>query len=306
MTGWRDLILLRPGWLLLVAAIAFAAFLIRRRATQPGDWARVADAELLAAMATIGRVRAHGAGIGIKRIGMRDTALVAAAVIALALTGPAMERRTTDTFRNLDGVILVMDVSPSMLAADTWIQHVAAARTALSALGSKPAALIIFAGDAYRGAALTAERQQIGYTIALIDAETVPDPGSRPERGLAMAAAQLQTAGIVAGDVVLFSDGGGIGPAAIAAADRIADTGATLHVVGDPNAASGLSTLARIASGRVYSPTEIDALAQELAKTGRERMAVNDQARLFWKDYGRFLLILALFPVAQLCRRGAI
>ena len=121
-----------------------------------------------------------------------------------------------------------------------------------------------------------------------------------------MAAAQLQTAGIVAGDVVLFSDGGGIGPAAIAAADRIADTGATLHVVGDPNATSGLSTLARIASGRVYSPTEIDALAQVLAKTGRERMAVNDQARLFWKDYGRFLLILALFPVAQLCRRGAV
>ena len=50
----------------------------------------------------------------------------------------------------------------------------------------------------------------------------MPDPGSRPERGLALARRIQQEAEILAGDVILMTDGAGLTPRAFAEAEAIA------------------------------------------------------------------------------------
>ncbi len=74
---------------------------------------------------------------------------------------------------------------------------------------------MVFAGDAYLASQLSHDRRSLGTAMALLDGSFIPDPGSRPERGLALARASLAAAGLVTGDIPILSDGGGLGPAAL-------------------------------------------------------------------------------------------
>ena len=297
-----EVILLRPLWLLLLPGVVFLAVLLRRRAGAVGDWSRVIAPHLMQAMAALGRIEGGGRRIS------GGGALVAGAVIVIALSGPALERRESVGFRNLDGVIFVVDVSASMTGDANWPRSRTMGRIAVAALGAKPAALIVFAGDAYIASALTRDSDQIGLTLALLDQDTVPDPGSRPARGLTLAAEMLRQAGIVAGDVVLISDGGGAGPDVIDAARAIRAAGARLSVVlapteqGDP--ATAFAPLARIGDAELFTLAEADRLVARMGQSARMRMEALGHRRMFWADYGRVLLLLALIPLGGLFRRS--
>lgn len=295
--------LLRPEWLLALPALALLAVLVHRRASTPGAWARAIDPHLMAAMRRLGRVETRGASVAVL------LPLIAAAAIVLALTGPAVERREAAAYRNLDGVVLVVDASPSMVGDPAWPAAVTGLRTALTGLGSKPAALVVFAGDAYVAAPLTADSRQVGLTLSLIDAGTVPDPGSRPARGLAEAVAMLREARILRGDVVLATDGGGLGAAALAEARRIAAAGARLSVLwvatADAGDAGAAGQLAEAGGGQVFRPDEAERLARALAPEAGDRVVRQDLRLLFQVDRGRYLLALALVPLFLLFRRSA-
>ncbi|TCP40415.1 VWA domain-containing protein [Rhodovulum marinum] len=294
------LALLRPEWLLALPLVAGLGLWAWRRQRGLGDWMRAADPGLLRAMRAIGRVDGRGAA------GAALLAPLAAGIVVLALTGPAVDRSGASAFRNLDGAVFVLDASPSMVAGPGWPDAVAAARIGLGALGAKPAALVVYAGDAYLAAPFTRDTAQLGLTVSVIEPGTVPDPGTRPERALAMAADLLAQADILAGDVVLITDGGGVGAGAMAAADRIAGAGAALSVVRIGTApGEALETLARAGGGAVHAPADLDALRAALATGAGDRLAREDYALLFRADLGRYLLILALFPLLLLFRRAA-
>lgn len=298
MTG---LALLRPEWLAALPLVLALAVWAWRRQRGLGDWQRAADPGLLRAMQAIGRVDARGASRAIL------LAPLAALLVALALTGPSVERRGTTAFRNLEGAVFVLDASPSMVEGPGWPDAVAAARTGLAALGSKPAALVVFAGDAYLAAPFTLDRGQLGLTVSVIEPGTVPDPGTRPERGLARAAELLAQAEILAGDAVLITDGGGTGPEAIAIARRIAAGGDVLSVVrvGDAQGAdAALAELAAAGGGQLFTRADLERFAATLGTEGRDRLAREDRALLFRDDLGRYLLALALVPLLLTFRRA--
>ncbi|MFZ5963717.1 VWA domain-containing protein [Thalassococcus sp. BH17M4-6] len=291
-----DLALLRPVWLVLLPALVLLGVVLRRRQAGLGDWNKVVDPAMMRALRALGRVDAQSAA----RRGL--TALVAAGLIALALIGPAVERRDAAAFRNLDGVVFVLDASPSMLESERWPALQTMGRFGIAALGSRPAGLVVFGGDAYVATDMTGDTDQLGLTFSLIDGDTLPNPGSRPERGLELAARMLRDADVLAGDVVLISDGGGLGPAALEQAAAIAAQGARLSVV---SAAPGdtVAVLARTGGGQVFDTDQTDDLAAFLRQSGRERLEQQDYPLLFWADYGRYVLLLALIPVLMLFRR---
>ncbi len=295
MTG-LDLVLLRPEWLLALPVIAGLAAWLWRSRRDAGDWSRVIDPALLAALAALGRIdRARPGPTGL-------AALAAAALSAIALSGPAIERRDAAAFRNLDGVVFVLDASPSATGSESWEALRTMGRVGLAAFGARPGALVVFAGDAYVASDMTADTRQVGLTLSLVDTETVPDPGSRPDRGLALAARMLDEAGIIAGDVILLTDGGGIGPASYKAAAAIASRGARLSVVSpDPS----LAPLAEAGKGRAFGLEDGTALATFLAEDARTRLERQDYPLLFRADLGRYLLLLALLPALLLFRRPA-
>lgn len=290
--------LLRPLWLLALPLLAAAGWWLARRAGGLGDWERAVAPELLAAMRAMGRV-APGRG------GDRGWTLpAAAALIGLGLAGPAVERRDAIAFRNLDGVVFVLDASPSATGGAGWTDLIGAGRAAVAALGSRPGGLVVFAGDAYVATDMTADARELGQTLSLVDAETVPDPGSRPARGLALARRMVDEARILAGDVVLLGDGGGIGPAAMAEAGRIAESGARLSLVA-PDPGPEAAALAAAGGGVVFPAGDALALADWIAEESRAKIVRQDHPLLYWSDLGRWVAALALLPLFLAFRRMA-
>ena len=207
-----------------------------------------------------------------------------------------------------------MDLSQSVTVSGRLDETLAAARQLLGQAGTRPVALIVYGGDAYMASAFTSDHRALGTTIAVLDGETLPELGSRPERGLAFARRSLTDADVIAGDVVLVTDGGGIGDDAHREAAAIAALGSRVSVLLAPSAdvASGASppdrdlaeALARSGGGfvaDVLDPASVAGLVDDDAST---RLAGGDFATLVWQDYGRFLLLLALIPALALFRRG--
>lgn len=293
MTG---VTLLRPWWLLALPLLALLGWRMWSRRRGLGDWERVADPALIQVMAALGRIDGR-AGRGPLLAG-----LAASAIAVLALAGPAVERRDTQSWRNLDGVLFVVDVSDSVTEHARWLALLTAGRFVMDRLGTRPGGLIVFAGDAYAVQDMTLDHLQLGQTLSLIEPGLVPDPGSRPGRALSMAADRLAAAEVIAGDVVLFSDGGGLGPDALAAAETIVRHGARLSVIGFTPTPQ-LAELARTGGGRLFTPEEAGALEDWLAQDARTRLERQAVPLLYWRDFGRWVLALAVLPLLLLFRR---
>ncbi|EBA06951.1 vWA domain-containing protein [Sagittula stellata] len=291
--------LLRPEWLLLLPLLAGLGWWLHRQRGQLGGWERAANPALLQALAALGRVSHSRGGTGL------FAALGAAAIGILALSGPAQERRDAVSFRNLDGAVFVIDASPSVTGSDRWSQLQTMGRFGVSALGTRPGGLVVYAGDAYVASDLTRDLRQLGQTVSVIDAETVPDKGSRPGRGLALATQMLEDGQVLAGDVVLFTDGAGLGPDTLAEAQAIAARGARLSVVTLNAPSAETETLSRVGNGRTFTLDQTDAFARFLSEDARTRLEAQDFPLLFQRDFGRYLLALALLPLLLLFRRRA-
>ncbi|MFK7751797.1 MAG: VWA domain-containing protein [Sedimentitalea sp.] len=292
------LILLRPLWLLALPALGLFGWWLHTRRGGLGDWHRAADPGLMAAMVALGRVDTRASRAPLLAIMGFVTVLV------LALSGPAIERRDALSYRNLDGVLFVIDTSASVTEDARWPQMLTMGRFGLASLGTRPGGLIVFGGDAYVATDMTLDHVQLGQTLSLIDADTVPDAGSRPERALALAARLLQDAEVIAGDVILLSDGAGLGPDSLAAAAAITAQGARLSVVSLHAPSAAMRTHAKLGQGAVFTLEQTDDLARWLDSSARTRLEQQDYPLLFWKDIGRYGLVFALVPLLMLFRRS--
>lgn len=304
------LAILRPWWLIGLPVAIMVAFVAVRRSGGVGDWRRAVDPHLLDAIARRGGVVA-GKGRG------AITAAAAAALIAIALLGPAQERSDASTFRNLDTVIIALDLSRSVAESPQFRDAKIAALAAAQAAGTRQVAVIAFAGDAYLVAPPTNDPKGLETTLSALDGQTVPDFGSAPARALGLARKTLKDAGAVGGDVVLITDGGGIDDGARGEARGLASDGAALHTLFvEPKTATDappgpklsgrpelevLASLGGGASGTVDEHLPVD---ERLASRPADRLGAGAYASLVWYDYGRWLLALAVVPALLLFRRG--
>jgi len=224
--------------------------------------------------------------------------MLAAALVILGLSGPAVERRDALSFRNLDAVIFVLDVSEEMATRADWTDVQLLGRFAIASLGTRPGALIVYGGDAYVATDLTRDHTQLGQTFALIEPGLVPDPGALPRPALALAEQILTEGQILNGDVVLIT--GGTGEDLRAEAQRLAATGARLSIVlpggGAPSWGAELG-------GQVFDLKDIDPLSTYLQQQARTALERDEYPLLYWRDLGRYVLALAVLPLLLLFLR---
>ena len=292
-----DAALLRPLWGLGLLVVAAIGAYVWRRSGALGGWSKAANPHLLEAMAELGHVDERGD----KR---RLVAAIAVAVITvLALAGPALERREANSFRNLDAVVLVVDVTPAGAQEEIWTQLQTLGRFAVASLGTRPAALVVYAGDAYVATDLTHDHQQLGQTLSLLDAETIPDEGVRPDLGLGLARQILSDAQIIAGDVLLISGGDGLGPELLATAGEMNSSGIRLSVISAADPSDRLAAMARVGGGQVFTPDTAQAMTNWLTQSSRTLLERLDISLIHWRDFGRYLLLFALVPLAYLFGR---
>lgn len=320
---------LRPLWLLALPVLWALAWWLARRRAADGDWARLIDPELLPDL----RLEAAGRGA----VSPWPWLALAWSVAVLALAGPAWERDATAAWRAPGAWVLVLDLSPSMAASDLPPNRVTRARYGiddlLAAARDTRVGLVVFADETFTVTPLTEDVATVRAMLPPLAPEIMPSPGDRLAPALEQAAQLLARAGRKGGQVVLLSDGYDDPAAALDAAQRLQNQGATLHVVGigsvtgapvaEPRGgfsldARGQPRLARLdveplrqlaagGGGRYVDLAGLPDLITVLRAASRGEDGATAMAGIeveHWRDAGVWLLPLLLLLVAPLARRG--
>jgi Ca-activated chloride channel homolog len=324
----RHLQFLRPAWLLALPLLwALCIWLARR--TGEGGWAQVIDAELLSAL----RLDSGG-----KR-GRSPWLLLASAwtLATLALAGPSWQNAPSIAYRGNSAWVLVMDLSPSMLAADVTPNRVTRARYALDDIlnGAQDArvALIAFSDEPYTVTPMTDDVATIRALTPPLSPDIMPSAGDNVAPALEQAGKLLHQGGGKNGQIVVLTDGFADPSSAFAAAKKLKSQGYTVNVVGigTPNGAplgktgggfaqnaQGKLNLARLDKGRLEElaasgggsyvdlaqlPNLIGQLQASADRSSQatEQKDIRVAHRL---DGGIWLLPLILLATALLARRG--
>lgn len=298
--------LLRPWWLAVLAAVLAIGYLGLRKGAALGDWAAVIDVKLLNALS------ARGAVIpGNRR--KRFAAVLSAALIALALVGPAVRRAAQNGYRNLDATVIAVDLSHAMSGNGSLPAAKAAAAAIAQAAGSRQIALIAYAGDAYLATPFTSDQDWLQTVISALDAQTILEKGTHPDRALSLARKILQRDHIVQANVFLVSAGAGIDSSAFQEARHLVATGYSVDTVFAPSQKtagklderSGESLLKRLAAdGKGASANALNLQpVLRLADRAPPRLTKSEYQLLIWRDLGLFLVAAALIPALFLFRR---
>lgn len=302
------LVLLRPWWLCGLLAAALAALWLRRRRLG-ADWAGVTDPALLPVLRRLGLV-SDG-----RRDGSALLALAAAGLLSLALAGPALMRPGAIAYRALDPLILVLDLSPSVVAGAAPLNDLkAAAARILTGANGRPVGIMVYAADAYLASAPTSDADSLQGLVAVLARDTMPVAGSRPDIALSMARDLFRGKdgpGLGGADLVVISDGGGVGERAAEEAARLASDGARVWALSLPRVATGapapdhdgLAALARRGKGAALPAADVAQLLERIAAARDMRLARDPATRAAWRDLGPWLLPFVLAALWPLFRR---
>jgi len=320
---------LRPAWLAAVPVWLVLVFWAWRTAAPSSPWERLCDPELLPHVV-------EGGG------GRRSRTLFAGAALAgvlalTALAGPAWRELPQPVFRSEAALVVALDVSRSMQAADLVPSRLVRARHKIRDLLAQrtdgATALVAYAGDAFTVTPLTRDTRTIQATLSSLDPDIMPVRGTRTDRAVALARVLLDRSGAVGGRVLLVSDsveGGGVE----AAARQLVAAGHSLSVLGVggvdgapiPDGGGfvkdrrGNVVVARLdeadlsrlaaAGGGVYARYSVDradlarVLADDPRRAGQSLVPGLEADR--WREEGPWLALLLVLGVLPLFRRGVI
>ncbi len=232
---------LRPWWLLTIPVLTLAAGWCLRSYQQSG-WAARIPARKLAALtvdqpqdpdqpAMINRNSADNTGIESpphaentdeqhRRVRRLIVLILLSHLIGvIALAGPSWKQADNPLASNRQAMVILFDLSPSMMARDVSPDRLTLAKLKLIDVlrmrQDGETALIAYAGDAHRIAPLSDDPATIETLVSTLHPDIMPLPGSHPERAVAMAVELIQGADLDQGDILLITDG--IHPDALAA-----------------------------------------------------------------------------------------
>lgn len=194
---------LRPWWLLAIIPALIIGVLLWRHKRQSQQWQSVIAPELLPHLLD---------GESVKVNPWYLLALMSAWLIAaLALAGPTWEKRPVAVEKNQQALVLVLDLSPSMLSQDLKPSRLIRARLKIADIlrerSDGQTALIVYAGDAHGVIPLTDDSKTINNLLPTLSPNIMPIPGSNTEAAIEKALAMLRGGNLNQGDILLITDG---------------------------------------------------------------------------------------------------
>lgn len=295
------LILLRPWWILALLPWIALALWHMQPGSDAGGWRRVMPRPMLRAMIALGALG------GQQPVWQRIMVPLAIFCLILGLTGPAIQRRDAPVLAQTDAVVIAVDLSPSVAQGPGLEQAQFAAAGLLQALRGRPVGLVLYGGEAYTAAAPTSDLATLETLIAVLEADTMPNPGSRIADALGQAGKMLEQPRRA--DLVLISDGGGVDAQAETEAKRLADAGVRISALQIPDTAPGApvppsDALDRLVKGGgdVMPADQTERMAARLTRANN---SVRDPvlSALQYRDLGPFLAAFALIPLLVMLRR---
>jgi len=194
---------IRPAWLLLmIPALSLGIYLLRQR-SRSQQWEQVVAPHLLPFLI-------DGNTGPIKRA-PAIALLIAWLLGSLAMAGPTWQRLPQPLYRESSALVLIWDLSPSMLAEDVKPSRLVRARLKLIDLLKQRkeglTALIAYSGEAHVVTPLTDDTETIISLLHGLDPGILPSTGSNAEMALELANQLLKDSGIVSGDILYLTDG---------------------------------------------------------------------------------------------------
>jgi len=194
---------LRPLWFWGVVPLVMLLYLLSRRHLSSRSWRAVVDQRLLPYLLLGKDVKSGPASL---------LAVGLAGLLAIvALAGPAWQQLEKPVFRQQSALVILLDLSRSMDAADIRPSRLQRARLKLLDILKKrregQTALIAYAATAYVVTPLTSDSKTIAAQLPSLSTDLMPAQGSRPDRALELATDLLSQAGVSRGSVLLVTDG---------------------------------------------------------------------------------------------------
>ncbi|PXX90986.1 hypothetical protein DIT71_10785 [Marinobacter vulgaris] len=326
-----DFHFLRPLWLLLLLAALLLPLLLRRFHQSDSGWSRIIPAQLLRPL--ISQSGADGA----RRKSPVAPAVAAVIVLAIALAGPSWRQAPTPLQQQNDSLVIVLDLSLSMLATDVEPDRLTVAkrkiRDILRTREGALTALVVYAADAHVVTPLTDDRNTIEGMLDVLEPVIMPAAGNRADLGIQRGLELLEQGAPGSGRLLLLADTVGEryreritdqlagsrfalstlavgttegGPIPLARQGFIKDNDDIVIARADPD---GLENLASRNGGKSHELTITDADIDALDLRPRDSADWQDSDQDLtvnrWQDDGYWLLWLAA-PLALIgWRRGA-
>ena len=319
---------LRPWFLLAFLPFAVLIWWAMKFRAQTGLWQQVCDPELLPYITDKPASRENRWQYLLVLIG-------SSAILALA--GPSWQQLPTPVFRQDSALVIVLDLSRSMNAADIKPTRLERAKFKISDLlrlrKDGQTALVVFTEQPYIVTPLTSDAKTIENQLPALTSEIMPTQGSNLLNAVEKAAELLTQAGIRGGDILVLSDAVKTDPNTLD--NLVQDQNLRISVigVGTPQGAPvmnnngsfiadesgnvilmslntvGLRELATIGNGLYQTITNDDSDVERLARfieaqAGDEAESSADLFADRWREFGPWLLIACL-PFAPFAfRRG--
>lgn len=199
----NDFHFLRPLWFTLLVPLLVLVWWALRQRAHGSLWSRVCDAALLPYV-----VQGHVTQL---KNSSAWWLLAAGALAITALAGPVWQRLPVPVFRADAALVIALDLSSSMTAADIKPSRLARAKykvaDLLRARTTGQTALLVFAAQSFVVTPLTNDSYTISAQLQALDTSIMPSQGSEPATALELAGKLLQQAGMPEGDVLLITDG---------------------------------------------------------------------------------------------------
>ncbi|MCF6318947.1 MAG: VWA domain-containing protein [Proteobacteria bacterium] len=208
----NNLHFIRPWVLWSLPVVLFIVWKLQNSNNKDDAWSKICDSHLLDAI----KIKSAGKG------SQWSLLLWPISIVAvLAISGPAFRKMPTPVIKNQAALIIVLDVSKSMLADDIKPNRLERAKFKINDILDKrkdgQTALLVYSGDAFVVTPLTDDTETIALMLKAISPDIMPVQGSRVDIALYKAQELLQQAGQISGDVILIADGSNDGKAENAA-----------------------------------------------------------------------------------------
>ena len=323
-----DFHFIRPYWLLAILPAVVISVLMLRNKLSRGNWTACCDAELLPFLLQDKTVNQSRLWL---MLGVISTLLM-----IIALAGPTWQRLPSPAFRNDAALVIALNLSTSMDAADIKPSRLTIARYKIADILKQrkdgQTALIVYSGDAFTVTPLTDDTNTIDSQLAALTTDIMPSQGNNTAVALEKAVALFKQAGLQTGQILLITDTVEMNTT-LSTVKKLANFQLSVLGVGTEDGAhialpeggflkddqgsivvtklnaANLSSLAQAGHGLYQTLTaddeDIKSLLNAFDKPIQQQgKADNDMMLEQWNDQGAWLLLLVLPLAALFFRKG--
>lgn len=319
---------LRLYWLLALPLLAWLLWQLWHREKRAGRWQLLLPPAFHAALLSGGR--GHASRLPWIALGL------AWLLALLALLGPSWQRLEQSNLKPADPLVVLLELTPQMLASDTPPNRLALAKRKLldllQARRDAQTAIVVFAGSAHTLVPLSDDLATSRNLLEALTPSIMPEPGRRADLALNLALQLLEQGGQGQGRILLI--GSGLDQQErLGISQALGERGARLHMLGIGSAegapivqengsllkdaqgailiprldSAGLARFARQIGGRYRQASLDDRDLDDLGLLAAPQQLHSDgeQTRLqTWADQGHWLLLPLLLLAACAGRRG--